>query len=281
MRGWMLFVLLAMCGWVHAGIHDVARQAELSVLATGWIEVDATGGVAAYGLDRPEQLPVAVTELAEQKIPQWTFAPPAQVGDNGRMRTKMAVRFVAKALAGGQYAVRIAGSSFNALEPDELPTRDSLQPPRYPAMAARYSVSGTAFVVLRIARDGAVEDAVVEQVNLRLISDEELMAAFRDLLANASLTAAREWTFVPPVRGPEKDEPYWRVRVPVEFVRIGRKTYRYGEWQAYVPGPRVRLPGSDATGNDASTAADAVPDGGMQPLRSPLRLLAEPDDAQA
>ncbi|HEY0502288.1 MAG TPA: energy transducer TonB [Lysobacter sp.] len=277
----MLVVLLAVCGWARADVADVARQAELSLVATGWVEVDTGGGVAAYGLDKPEQLPIAVTELAARKIPQWTFAPPATVGENGRMRAKMSVRFAAKALAGGQYALRIAGSSFNTLELDEMP-RLQAQPraPRFPAMAAKAGVSGTVFVVFRITRDGVVEPAV-EQVNLRLLSDEALLAAFRELFTEASLEAARDWKFRPPERGPEKDQQAWYVRVPIEFVRIGRKPYGYGEWQAYVPGPRMHLPWSEAGAQDTVTAPDATPDGGMQPLKEPLRLLATPDDAQA
>ena len=52
--------------------------------------------------------------------------------------------------------------------------------------------------------------------------------------------AARKWTFVPPTTGEAAGKDGWVVRVPVEYRYNQDKSSGYGEWTAYLPGPRHR-----------------------------------------
>ena len=83
------------------------------------------------------------------------------------------------------------------------------------------------------------------------------MRQFRDRFARAAVGAAEKWTFKPPSRGEAASQPYWVVRVPVDF-NVGGKR-RYGQWEAYVPGPRERVSWSrdeDRPGFSLDTLAD-------------------------
>ncbi len=49
----LLLALLLLAGPAVAGVNDVRRQVEASMLVTGSIEVDAQGAVTGYTLDMP------------------------------------------------------------------------------------------------------------------------------------------------------------------------------------------------------------------------------------
>src|SRR3546814_7198946 len=106
-------------------------------------------------------------------------------------------------------------------------------PPPYPRDVVRAGGQGTAYLVLRIDRQGAVEDVVVERVNLSVYASEREMKRFRDRLAAVSLEAARDWTFTPPSTGELAKQSSWSVRVPVDFSLGDKKEADYGEWKAY------------------------------------------------
>ena len=121
------------------------------------------------------------------------------------------------------------------------------------------------YLVLRVGRDGAVEDVIAEQVNLRAIGTEVEMTRYREMLAKAAMKATRRWRFNFPTSGEDADKPFMSVRVPVNFVHPGRPEEKVGEWLAYVPGPRQIIPWRDW---DASfQAPDAIASGGVYPDR--------------
>ena len=95
---------------------------------------------------------------------------------------------------------------------------------------------------MRVERDGTVGDLAAEQVNLRIIGSEMQMGIYRKQFADAAMKAARAWTFTPPAAGGQADQPYWVVRVPVDFLfgNEGAPPPDYGTWALYVPGPRTR-----------------------------------------
>ena len=85
-------------------------------------------------------------------------------------------------------------------------------------MAERNDISGLlAFIGREGDRRERLQDVVAEQVNLRVVTTENMMGKLRDMFADASISAARKWEFTPPARGDDVDAEYWSVRVPVDF----------------------------------------------------------------
>jgi hypothetical protein len=114
---------------------------------------------------------------------------------------------------------------------------------------------------------------VAEQVNLDQYGTANEMRLYRKLLADASLLAAKEWTFNPPTHGKSVDDPYWQVRVPVQFnlAAFGeRPKENYGRWHGYIPGPRQTPPWISQT--LLSEAPDAMPDDSLHAGNATLRL---------
>ncbi len=276
MKHWMMCVLVALLAMGSAeagGRGAVRKQVEMSLLATGTIDVGPDGRVAAYALDQSEKLPPAVRQLMDSASQAWTFEPVVVNGKPVLARTKMSVRFAAKKTGEDAYEVRIAGADFRvATPPEETPSSAApLKPPSYPQSAARSGVRGTVYVVLRFGRDGRVQDAFAEQVNLRIVDSEGAMEKWRALLASSALATAKQWTFRAPSRGEEAGEDSWSVRVPVDFLWRGESVPAFGQWQAYIPGPRQRAPWIDT--DELTLGSDAIADGGVYPVGGGLRLL--------
>ncbi len=266
-------LLLATCVGAAAaagGPGGVRKQVESSMLVKGTIDLHPDGRVAGYALDNPNAVPEGIAGMIARAVPQWRFEP-VKVDDGAtRGRASMSLRIVARKMDSGDFSVEIRAAQFGQDRPGEAVTGVKLSPPRYPEKAAVGGVGGTVYTVVKIGRDGRVEDAVAEQVNLRVISSENDMGQWRDVLAKAALRAAKTWTFSPPTRGEAVDEPYWSARVPVDFVAPDKRPVKDGQWEAYVPGPSSSIPWS--TGDTASSA-DALPAGGVYPVGSGPRLL--------
>ena len=98
------------------------------------------------------------------------------------------------------------------------------------------------YLIVRIAGDGSVVDVVAEQVNLRLIASEMEMKNWRTVLSKSAKVAAKQWRFTLPTKGDSANQPYWTARVPVDFRFSDSKPAGYGEWEAYVPGPKQDVP---------------------------------------
>lgn len=277
---WLALVLIwvSSLAWASGGPGAVRKQIEASLLVTGSIDIATDGRVGGYQLDQAERLPPAVTELLGSRVKQWRFEPVLVDGKPVRARTRMQLRLIAKPTGEDQYLVRVAGANFGEARDGESPTsRGDKKAPRYPEVAARAGVGGTTYLVLRIGRDGRVEDVVAEQVNLRVVANERDMQRLRDLLAQSAVTAARAWEFNPPVRGAEVDARFWSVRVPVDFVAPDQRVpNQAGEWTAYVPGPRRPVPWRDW--DDAKLSPDAVAAGGVYPDRPTGPQLLTPLD---
>ncbi|UNK48471.1 energy transducer TonB [Lysobacter sp. S4-A87] len=265
---------LALCfgAALAGGRGAVRKQIESTLLATGTVDIETDGSVSGYVLDRGGELPKVAFELLDRATRVWNFEPILVAGKPVRARTTMSIRLVAtRAGDGDGVEVRIASGNFGKLDVEGAISSVSLPPPQYPMDAARAGVRGTVYVLVRVGRDGSVEDAVAEQVNLKVIDTEVGMDRWRQMLAKAALRASGAWTFSPPTRGDEVDAPFWIVRVPVDFVLADEKSPRYGQWVAYVPGPRQRAPWLGDI--DTSLGADAVAAGSIQPLGTGPKLL--------
>lgn len=266
---------LMACGVVHANASPraVRKTAEASMLVTGHVQVNPDGTLKSFRLDAPEKLPAPVVKLIADRLPHWKFTlsgPSNHVVDSG-----MSLRVLAQHQADGNYALSIEGASFDpSRDSAEKVVGENLAPPPYPWAAIRMRVSGTVYLLLQVGRDGKVQDAIAEQVNLDEYGSELEMQRCRKVLADASLLVARHWTFRVPTAGPKAADPYWVVRMPVHY-NLNRSDESprkpvYGEWKVYIPGPREAAPWADQ--RLLSEAPDTLPDGALHELGSGLRL---------
>ena len=240
MRMWMALGLLLVSTWAQAGgVGAVRKQVEMSMLVKGEISVDGSGKVVDLRIDRPEQLPAGVVSFVQAQVPTWAFEPVTVDGSAVGVRNRMRLLAVAKKDDAGGYELRLQAVSFHPLERNAGfdVVKDSMQPPRYPVSLARAGASGSVFLLLRVGRDGKVQEAFAEQVNLRSLATENVMQKVRDGFAQSAVSAARRWTFTPPTQGPLASADYWTVRTTVDYL-LDLDTFQYGKWVAYVPGPR-------------------------------------------
>ncbi|MBA3486903.1 MAG: TonB family protein [Lysobacter sp.] len=276
---WIALVLMLFVGTATAGgPEEVRKQIESTMLLTGTIDLDAAGRVERYTLDHRKKLSEPVVRLLARSVPQWRFEPVLVKGQATAARSHMSLRLVASKLDDGDYNLQIHGAQFHPSPSDTSTARHRLTPPAYPKPAARAGAGGTVYVVLKVTPDGRIEDAAVEQVNLRIVTSEHLMAGWRKMLSKAALRATKTWMVTTPAG--ELDKPYWSARVPVEFIapnqRSAQDDERDQEWHAYVPGPRQPIPWMpDSIG---SSAADALGAGGVYPVDAGLRLLTVLDE---
>lgn len=276
---WLAMVLWAFAaGAFAAGKDEVRKQAESSMLVTGTVDIDAEGRVERHALDKREALPPAVVELIDRHAPGWRFEPVVVDGRPVKARAKMSLRLVASRLANDAFQLRIRSGVFGddgTVAREQQVTSGKMRPPEYPPAAYRLGVQGTVYLVLRIGRDGKVEDAVAEQVNLTVVGTEEQMRSGREALAGAAMKAARRWQFVPPSAGSEVDAEFWSLRVPVAFHLSRKPDPRegvYGQWESYIPGPRQTAPWLKGE-MQASESPDTYVAGGVYPVGDGLQLL--------
>lgn len=273
----LLVVLLAMPAAVlQAGDAPATDQPiEASMLVTGSLVIEPDGSVSSHGVDRAEEVPDYVLGHIARAVPRWRFEPVVVDGKIVRARARMTLRMLATPLDDGGLAVSLGAATFG----DRYPTGTDyisgvrMRPPEYPSLALRLGASGTVYMVLKVGRDGRTAEAAVEQVNLRSIGDARTMERVRTHMSVAALKAARRWTFTPPSTGPEVDDPWWSVRIPVDFTMFGldqREEDSYGRWIGYVPGPRNAAPWVI---EDASLGNDAIAAGSLEQAGTGYRLL--------
>jgi hypothetical protein len=263
------------------GAAAVRKQVEASLRVTGSITIATDGSVERVELDAPEALPKGIAAFVGGNVAAWRFEPVLVDGKPRRALTKMSALVVGKSIGDDQMQVSIRGADFGdyAATPEaERVVALKLKPPSYPAGPARSGAQGTAYLLVKVERDGSVGEVATEQVNLRIVTNEAQMNQYRERFATAAMAAARTWTFTPPTAGEEATQPYWVVRVPVDFTFGGQQ--RQGKWEVYVPGPRSRpiwAPDEDQPG----FAPGALAEGGVHLAgnKSGPRLLTPLDGA--
>jgi hypothetical protein len=277
-RSWALLALFTLTLAAAAAIaarapESVRKQVEASMLLTGTIDIEPDGSVGGYAIDDKEKVPDYVLGNIDRQVPGWKFEPVQVDGKPVRARTRMSLRVVAKPTQGEEFLMSLGGVNFGEYSDDatDQVTRGRLRPPEYPVEAVRVGGKGTVYLVLKIGRDGKVAESVVEQVNLTAIGDPRQMDKLRKSFGDASLKAARFWTFHPPTTGDAAGAASWSVRVPVSFHLAADGNNAYGTWQAYLPGPRQRAPWVDD--DDVSAGSDALADDGVYPVGGGPRLL--------
>ncbi|MFC3815034.1 hypothetical protein [Lysobacter sp. GCM10012299] len=252
---------------------EVRKQAEISMLVAGSINIEADGSVSAHRLDQKGELPDGVVRLIDAAIVGWRFEPIVENGRTVAARAPMSLRLVARGVGADDYAVRIASARFGEEREGEfVTTNGKLAAPKYPEEAVRYGVGGTVYLVLQIGRNGKPIQVIAEQVNLTAVDDERGMRRWREMLGRTAVQTARRWQFDLPTSGPEVDAPYWSLRVPVDFVPPDQEGPKHGEWRAYIPGSKEQIPWKLRT-DDNAIGADAFVTNGIYPIGKGPRLL--------
>ena len=263
LTGWLLVAAGA-----GAAPASVRNQIESSLLVTGTVDIEPDGSVSKVAIEREDRLPPGVVSFVRDAGLQWRFEPVVRDGQAVRARAPMSVRVVAQKVEKDEYRITLRGASFERYDPEdpERVVSIKMDPPAYPERAWRAGAGGSVYLVLKIGRDGRVQDAVAEQVNLRVAVSEGEMRRLRDELARSALAATGKWSFRVPTRGEAVDAPYWSVRVPVTYTLgtqpIEGKQGAYGKWISYIPGPRQPVPWAQDR-DQAGFSPDTLADGGV------------------
>lgn len=278
----LLLAAACVAATAQAGNERAARkQIESSLLLKGTITIARDGSVMAHTLDSTDALGDALAKFVDASIDKWHFAPVEVGGKVVNAKVLMSLRLIANQGADGKMTVRIANTHFgsSADGPASGDVRSTeLAPPKYPETALRSGGKGTVYLIAQVGRDGAVMNVDAEQVNLRVVGSERDMALMRKLFTDAAVRAARRWTFTPPTTGVSANEDSWLVRIPVTFVigDKGTKVPTQAGWDSYVPGPRnMDMPWAREQLKMAGSP-DALPEGGVYPLRQSVNLLPTP-----
>lgn len=270
---WMLALALAGAPWMATAQSEaeVRAQALASMVVTGRLDVEPDGSVSAMALDRQDALPGYVVDAVGKVAHGWLFEPEIRNGAAIPFRVRISMRVLATPTADDGLAVSVASASLI----EEVPKAQTITglrmpPPSYPKEALHRHASAVAYLLVKVDRDGRVADSAVEQVNLRAAGPGRLMAILREEFSKHALRASRKWTFQPPSEGAYAADPFWSVRVPISFVMYGTADVdQYGQWTAYIPGPRQQAPWLEGVALDAN---DALGDGEMQMVGTGPRL---------
>jgi hypothetical protein len=273
---WLLVAsAMPVLAFARGGADAAKRGVEASMLVTGTITVDTRGGVQSYAVQDMGKLPPSVRQIIQATVPRWQFVPIMVDGKAMAAEAGMSLRIVADMLDAQHATIRIAGAAFGCDArprsnlPGECPAGTIVRyvrrdPPSYPVAALNARVGGEVFLVLQVDRNGHVSQAAVRQVNLYSMTDWP--AHYRKVLGEATLRVARKWQFRVPTTGPSATKDHWVVQVPVNYALgscCSALPHRYGQWNAYVPGPVQDIPWDheDAAG-PSRTSADAIANGG-------------------
>lgn len=280
-QGIWFALVLALCtasADLVAGKAEIRNQAEMSMLVTGSIDIEADGSVSAYRIDREDQVPETVRKLVDVSVSGWRFEPVLANGRPIAVQTPVTLRIVASPRDAGDYVVRIAGASFlheTKRENEDLRPID-MSPPKYPPVAYRRGIEGIVYLLLQVGRDGTVAAVATEQVNLTVVGRRNEMEEGRRWLSNAAMEHAKTWRFVPPTKGEDAGASVWYLRIPVEFHRTTDRAAAYGTWTAYVPGPKARPQWIEAA--TAESGSDALVAGGIYLVENEPKLLTPLQD---
>lgn len=277
----LALLLLLASGSALAGVAEVRKQAEASMLVTGTVFIAPDGTVQKLDVNDPEKLPPGVRKLVESAGQVWRFEPYVVDGVAKLAKARMSLRVVAKQLEGGDYSLQLRSAYFGkeALSAEERVAKEgesgirsqSLKPPIFPQPANIVGATCEVYVIVKVGRDGHVQEAFVEQVNMLVVARESMMDQLREMFSKSAVRGAKQWTFSVPTQGELADDPFWLVRVPVDYLMQGTKRPGYGEWSIYVPGPKQRAPWDNE--KDGMGDPDAMVAGEVYPVGQGVRLL--------
>lgn len=263
-------LLTGIAGGVHAqgsAPYAATKKAVASMLVTGSIELTPDGTVRGYTIDHRQELPAPVVELIDKNAPAWRFEPVRVDGRAVAAKGDMSLRVLAQPIDDVHYALSIRGAHFGKQDRAGGMRKEAVKSPIYPRLALEGRAEGTVYLLLKIDSRGRVAKVAAEQTNLDNAGSEIQMRRWRKAFEDASVAAAKDWTFqVPPS---ETEGGY--ARVPVHF-QFRTPFPNYSRWDIYIPGPR-HLVSWFIDEHMVSDNADALPDSGVFPVGSGLHLL--------
>jgi hypothetical protein len=250
----LLFALLVCSFTLFAakGPGAVRKQVESSMLVTGTIDIDASGNVVAYALDRPERLPEGIVRMVVTQAPRWAFAPVALPAEQAYSRSRMSLRFIAKKRDSGKTEVALRGARFfDERDAEGFPVdREHSTPIAYPLSFMRnLFVTGTVHLAISVDRKGEVVDSAVEQINLTVIGSESDNKRWREILGRHWQEGSKRLRFEIPASAFAGNDRTVAGRIGFHFRRSDLPAWEYGDWEPHVPGPHTRidwLPDPDA-----------------------------------
>jgi hypothetical protein len=255
------------------------RDLETSAIVNGTIVLATDGSVQSAVIDHPEKYGQPIANLVRNAALKWRFHPVLREGQPVMAKASMHARVVLRKTADGNYTVRIKGATFgdNDLKStDALLQADSNKniKPHYPEAAIHERVQGTVYLSLHVDHNGRVIDAVALQVNLQNLGPEYTLKRYRQVLADAALKTARQWTFQVPTTGPLAQQDSWTADVPFNFsLNEWGRPESERVWVSYVPGPYTPAPWVDKSDiNDTDAVADdnVRTEGASPTLLSPI-----------
>lgn len=256
---------------------STSSDLESSAVVDGTIVLTKDGTVQATEIKDEAQYGKPIADMVRKAASQWLFYPVLREGKPVVAKVSMHVRVVLHKTPDNNYSARIKGATFGDMDrksTDALRNTEGNKKimPRYPGDAIRARVQGTVYLALRVGRDGHVTDAIAEQVNLANIGSDSILRRYRDMMAKATLDAAKRWTYEVPTTGRLAGQDSWTAHVPVTFTLNSTPTPPPPRvWQTYVPGPYTQAPWSDKSDMGAvdAVANDDVRTEGADPMLLP------------
>ena len=254
---------------------ELERSLELTMVVSGDIDVDADGQVLRYTFDHRKQLPAALVELLDGRVPLWRFAPKALPAGQTHSALRMRLRVFANRIgdAPDMYRISLRDAAF-FLREDPRPKSDRLIFDRRSRIQAPDDMSGVVYLALRIGADGTVLQSFVERVDLVVPGSAEDMALRRESLARFTERQAKRIRFWVPTTGPDAGLGEWQGRLPLAYNTIRPVPW---EWNAYFRGPETRAPWKPAEDAENEVPADLLPTDTVETLQQ-ARLLLSPLD---
>lgn len=286
LQAWMLAATLGLAAMpASAGRPAVADTLEsVKVLQVeGIVVIDTQGGVEDYRIQTP--LNDALRGLVDKAVHRWRFRPVVVDGQVRRAEARMRITLAATAM-GEDYQVRVDNVIFP--DPDQKPGQPAagdtagysarkLAPPVYPQGLMRANVSGTVLLAIRMDASGRAADvAAVQSMLMDVRGREKVLQIATGMMEQASVSAAKRWTFNLPADFERRPPDQRVVMVPVEFLMESTpKSTAAGIWRTVVRTPVRKvdwLP--QGKGTQAVGVAD-LRNGEFVPVASQLSLVSE------
>lgn len=251
----------------------------------GTVVIDTEGKVDDYRIET--HLGEPLSGAVDRAVRGWRFVPVVIDGQPRRAEARMRITLAATKV-GEDFEVKVDNVIFprekptakEAPAPGHVPTRieaGKFTPPVYPPGLMFAGLDGQVLVALRVGEDGNAADvAAVQSMLLDVRGREKTLQQAVGLFEQASLAAARQWTFkLPP------DFASWPPEKRVVTVSIVYTTDRKPEfdapgfWRTIVRTPRREIDWMPRKrGTQAVGVADVKP-GEFVPVASALTLASD------
>lgn len=237
-----------------------APVAEYRLQVLGQLVIDRDGTVQEYALEQG-QAP-QVEGLIEESVRAWKFEPIVVDGKPVVAKTRMSL-VVQATPRDDDFVLRVDNVWFG--EPKQVGKSTA---PTYPRAAIKAGLEARVLLTARIDATGKVVDVHPYQTSLSRKGGE---TRWRNLFEQASLAAARTWTYETDLL--DGNPRGMTVQIPVEYMLTSGATRKQmdaqmNRWRGFLPGPITPAPWVDAS-------SVAAADGQAAALDSPFKLRSD------